>query len=278
MSPSGYYEERRACGDANCCGTRILPLGTPQTPKPSLSHVGHYEELRVVDNLVEDPLSEEKLKGLNLFPEIEVNKETYEQMDYFLPSKGLDTVYSHRHGLNEDDEINFRKVFPCPQNSLREEVRKRLEKEKIKEREKLPIPLTERISSDKLHGEKTRRLTETLREICNCSDPDCQWRVTGVKYDLVSRIMEYANKEKITVGKEIQRMERSALERELRDLHGLPTSGAVLDVRERLARARKKKWLPPQPCEITKEKKQGNAVLTEDFLFISSVINSITDS
>ena len=153
-----------------------------------------------------------------------------------------------------------------------------MEKEKIKEREKLPIPLTQRISSDKLHGEKTRRLTETLREICNCSDPDCQWRVTGVKYDLVSRIMEHADKEKITVGKEIQRMDRSALERELRDLHGLPTSGALLDVRERLARAREKKWLPPQPCETTKEKKQGNAALTEDFLFISSVINSITDS
>jgi hypothetical protein len=85
MSPSGYYEERRACGDTNCCGTRILPLGTPQTPKPSLSHVGHYEELRVVDNLLEDPLSEEKLKELNLFPEIEVNKEKYKQMDYFLP-------------------------------------------------------------------------------------------------------------------------------------------------------------------------------------------------
>ena len=136
-----------------------MPLGTPQTPKPSLSHVGHYEDLRVMDNLLEDPLSEEKLKELNLFPEIEVNKEKYKQMDYFLPSKGLDTVYSHRHGINEDDEINFRKVFPCPQNSLWEEVMKHMEREKIKEREKL-------------HGKKTRRLKETLSQICNCPDPE----------------------------------------------------------------------------------------------------------
>ena len=85
--------------------------------------------------------------------------------------------------------------------------------------------------------------------------------MTGVKYNLVSHIMEYADKENITVGKEIQRIDRSALEIELRDLHGLPTSGGMLDVRERLP------WLPPQMCETTKEKKQGNAVLTEDFLF-----------
>lgn len=126
MSPSGYYEERRACGDANC-GTRILPLGTPQTPKPSLSHIGHYEQLRVVDNLMEDPLSEEKLKELNLFPKIEVSNEKYKQMDYFLTSKGLDTVYSHRRGLNDCNEINFRKLFPCPWNSLREWIRKHME-------------------------------------------------------------------------------------------------------------------------------------------------------
>lgn len=56
MSPSRYYEKRQACGDANCCGATILPLGTPQAPKQSLSRVGLYEELRVVNNLVQDPL------------------------------------------------------------------------------------------------------------------------------------------------------------------------------------------------------------------------------
>ena len=52
--------------------------------------------------------------------------------------------------------------------------------------------------------------------------------------------MEHADNEKIIVGKEIQRMDRSALERELRDLNGLPTSRALLDVGERLVRVREK--------------------------------------
>ena len=49
------------------------------------------------------------------------------------------------------------------------------------------------------------RLTETLREICSCCDEGCPWRVTGVKYDLVSRIMEHSNKCHVIVGKESRR-------------------------------------------------------------------------
>ena len=277
ISPSGYYEERRACDNAKCCGTRMLPLDTPQTPKPSLTNIGHYEDSNVAENLLKDTSVEEKLKDLNLFPEIQVDKTRYGQMDYFLPSKALETVYSHRHGLTDVDETKFRKVFPCPHNSLKKDIKKHMEKEKKKGRETQPIPLKHKISSHELYGEKTTRLTETLRNICNCTDPTCQWRVTGVKYDIVSRLMEHADKAKISVGKEIQTMDRSALEKELREVHGLPTSGAILDVKERLARAREKKWLPPQQSHSTKEKSQGNAVLTEDYLFISSIINTITD-
>ena len=81
---------------------------------------------------------------------------------------------------------DFTKVFPCPIESLKEEMKKHLEKEKQREREKLPIPLSQQMSPDDLYCEKTPRLTETLREICNCSDAECPWRVTGVKYALVS--------------------------------------------------------------------------------------------
>lgn len=72
-----------------------MPLDTPQTPKPSLTNVGHYEELKVVENLMKDALAEEKIKELNLFPELQVDREQYGQMEYFLPSKALETVYSH---------------------------------------------------------------------------------------------------------------------------------------------------------------------------------------
>ena len=129
ISPSGYYEERR-----------MLPLGVPQTPKPSTTNIKHYEESRLVEKLLDDEESLEiRLAGLNLFSEIPVDEDRYRQMDYFLPSKALEVVFNHRHGLAEKDIEDFQKVFPCPEESLKEEVRKHLEKEKTKERQKLPI-------------------------------------------------------------------------------------------------------------------------------------------
>lgn len=43
ISPSGYYEQRRACGDGHVCGTRVLPLEAAQTPKLSLANVKECE-------------------------------------------------------------------------------------------------------------------------------------------------------------------------------------------------------------------------------------------
>ncbi|CAH3187783.1 unnamed protein product [Porites lobata] len=219
ISTSGYYEERRACGDTNCCGTRMLPLGVPQTPKPSTTNIKHYENSRLVQELLNDEEALEiRLAGLNLFAEIPVDEERYRQMDYFLPSNALEVVFTHRHGLTEKDMEDFQKVFPCPEESLKEEVRKHLEKEKAKERQKLPISLNEKLSPDKLHSERIPRLTETLREICSCCNVVCPWRVTGVKYDLVSRIMEHSTKCQVIVGREIEKMNRVSVEKELRDV------------------------------------------------------------
>lgn len=151
-----------------------------------------------------------------------------------------------------------------------------MEKEKQKERENLPISVDQQIFSGKLLTEKVTGLMETLREICNCTAPTCQCRVTGVKYDLVSCIMEHTNKMKITLGKEIKAMNQNTLEKGLREVHGVSTSWAILSVRERLARAHNKKWLPPS--QTTKETPQNKAVLNEDFLFIFCIINNIMDS
>lgn len=276
ISPSGYYEERRACNNPTCCGTRMLPLACPQTPKPSFFKLKHYEEPRVVHNILKEEGLEENLAGLNLFPEIPVDEESYRQMDYFLPSKALETVYNHRHGLMENEMQDFRKVFPCPTESLKEETKKLLEKEK--KRQKLPILPTQQMSPDKLYCENTARLTETLREICNCSDVECPWRVTGVKYDLVSRIMEHAHKTSIIVDKEILKLERICVEKELRNVHSLPTSGTLQDIKERLARAREKKWLPPKSPQAPQGSIRNDTGLTEDFILLFSVINTVTDS
>ena len=89
----------------------------------------------------------------------------------------------NRHGVTEKDKIDFQVVFPCPREGLQEEIRKLLEKEKAKERRKIPISLTDELSSDKLHNEKLTRLTEMLREVCSCRDEGCPWRTTRVKYD-----------------------------------------------------------------------------------------------
>jgi len=268
ISPSGYYEERR-----------MLPLGVPQTPKPSTTNIKHYEESRLVEKLLDDEESLEiRLAGLNLFSEIPVDEDRYRQMDYFLPSKALEVVFNHKHGLAEKDIEDFQKVFPCPEESLKEEVRKHLEKEKTKERQKLPISLNEKLSSDKLHNERIPRLTETLREICSCCDELCPWRVTGVKYDLVSRIMEHSTKSQVIVGRDIEKMNRGTMEKELRDVHSLPTSGSAKDLKERLARASEKKWLPPKPSQEVEKTAQSNSGLTEDFLLLSSVINTIIES
>lgn len=280
ISPSGYYEERRACSDPNCCGTRMLPLGPPQTPKPSTTNIRHYEELRAVEKLLDDESLATKLTSLNLFTEIPVNEGRYREMDYFLPSKALEVIFTNRRGFTEKDMLNFQVVFPCPREGLQEEIRKLSEKEKAKERRKIPISLRDELSPDKLHNETVTRLTETLREICNCGEEGCPWRTTGVKYDLVSRIMEHSNECHIVVGKEIQTMARRAVENELRDLYSLPTSGTIKDLKERLARAQRQKWLSPNPSKgkDSQDTTTCNAGLTEDLLLLSSVINTLTDS
>ena len=133
--------------------------------------------------------------------------------------------------------LNFQVVFPCPREGLQEEIRKLLKKEKAKERWKIPISLRDELSPNKLHNETVTRLTETLREICNCGEEGCPWRTTGVKYDLVSRIMEHSNECHIVVGEEIQTMARCAVENELRDLRSLLTGGTIKDLKERACKS-----------------------------------------
>ena len=258
----------------------MLPLDSPQTPKPSTTNTRHYEELRAVEKLLEDESLETHLTSLNLFSEIPVDEDRYREMDYFLPSKALEVIFTNRHGLTEKDMINFQVVFTCPSEGLQEEIRKLVEKEKARERRKIPISLTDELSSDKLHNETVTRLTETLREICSCGDEGCPWRTAGVKYDLVSRIMEHSNECHIIVSKEIETMGRCAVENELRDVHSLPTSGTIKDLKERLARAQQKRWLPSKPGKRkdVQETTKSNAGLTEDFLLLSSVINTLIDS
>lgn len=57
----------------------------------------------------------------------------YRKMDFFLPPKALEIVFNHRCVLTEKEKEDFRKVFPYPEESLKEEDRKLLEKEKRKE-------------------------------------------------------------------------------------------------------------------------------------------------
>ena len=259
-----------------CC-----PFHPPsQTPKPSTTNIRHYEELRAVEKLLDDESLATKITSLNLFTEIPVDEGRYQEMYYFLPSKALEVIFTNRHGFTEEDVRNFQVVFRCPSEGLQEEIRKLSEKEKAKERRKNPISLRDELSPDKLHNETVTRLTETLREICNCGEEGCPWRTTGVKYDLVSRIMEHSNECHIVVGKEIEIMARRAVENELRDRHLLPTSGTIRDLKERLARAQQLKWLPPNPSKgkDSQDTTTSNAGLTEDLLLLSSVINTLTDS
>ena len=75
ISPSGYYEERRACNNPTCCGKRMLPLARPQSPKPSLFKFKHYEDSREVHNTLKEGGLNEKLDVLKLFPEIPVDED-----------------------------------------------------------------------------------------------------------------------------------------------------------------------------------------------------------
>lgn len=233
-----------------------------------------------MEKLLDDESLATKITSLNLFTEIPVDEGRYQEMDFFLPSKALEVIFTNRHGFTEEDVRNFQVVFPCPSEGLQEEIRKLSEKEKAKERRKNPISLRDELSPDKLHKETVTRLTETLREICNCGEEGCPWRTTGVKYDLVSRIMEHSNECHIVVSKEIETMARRAVENELRDRHLLPTSRTIKDLKERLARAQQLKWLPPNVSKgkDSQDTTTSNAGLTEDLLLLSSVINTLTDS
>ena len=209
-------------------------------------------------------LSEDLLTSLNRFTEVPVDQDLYREMDYFLPSKSLNTVFTHEHGSTEKNIKDFTRVFPCPEESLREEINKRLERDKSKERQKLPIPMQDKESSDQLHSEKSQRLTETLS---NCSETNCPWRITGVKYDLISCIMEHSNNCLIEVGQEIAKFKRNCMEMELQNIHFLPTTGTMKDLKERVARARQKRWPPPnQPLPSRNEAPKSEG-LTEDSCF-----------
>ena len=61
-----------------------------------------------------------------------------------------------------------------------------------------------------------------------------------MSYDLVSCILEHSNEAPIIMGKQIQEMDQSWVERELRNVYSLPTSGTVQDIKEQLTRAWKK--------------------------------------
>ena len=92
--------------------------------------------------------------------------------------------------------------------------------------------------------------------------------------------MEHSNECHIIVCKEIETMGRCAVKNELRDVHSLPTSGTIKDLKERLAKAQLKRWLPSKPGKRkdAKETTKSNAGLTEDLLLLSSVINTLIDS
>ena len=162
ISPGGYYEERRVCGDPNCCGTRMLPL-------PPLKHQNHQQptsDIRGTKGCGKDDESlATKITSLNLFTEIPVDEGHYQEMDYFLPSKALEVIFTNRHGFTEEDVHNFQVVLPCAGEGLQEEIRKLSEKEKAKERRKNPISLRDKLSPDKLHNETVTRLTDAERDM-----------------------------------------------------------------------------------------------------------------
>ena len=79
ISPGSYYEERKTCGDPNCYGMRMLPLDSPQMPKPSI--IRQYEELAVGEKLLDDESLEIHLTSLNLLSEIPVNEDRYQEID-----------------------------------------------------------------------------------------------------------------------------------------------------------------------------------------------------
>ena len=106
-----------------------------------------------------------KITSLNLFTEIPVDEGHYQEMDYFLPSKALEVIFTNRHGFTEEDVHNFQVVLPCAGEGLQEEIRKLSEKEKAKERRKNPISLRDELSPDKIHNETVTRLTDAERDM-----------------------------------------------------------------------------------------------------------------
>jgi len=100
--------------------------------------------------------------------------------------------------------------------------------------------MEQQMPAETLHSERISRLVETLRNIQYNSDDVCPWRVTGMNYDLVSCILEHSNEAPIIMGKQIQEMDQSWVERELRNVYSLPTSGTVQDINKQLTRAWKK--------------------------------------
>jgi len=89
--------------------------------------------------------------------------------------------------------------------------------------------------------------------------------------------MEHAHDTPIIVDKEIQKLDRVCVEEELKNIHPLPTSGTLQDIKEQLARAQLK-WLPPKSPQAPQGSNCNDTGLTEDFILISSVINTMTDS
>ena len=97
-------------------------------------------------------------------------------------------------------------------------------------------------TADELYSQPLQTLTRVLNELCNCKSPSCRLRVSGVKYDLVCRLMEYKTKRTLKLPHHFMEMGDHQVIKGLLEIQ-MPISGPALDRRERLYRAKHKVWL-----------------------------------
>ena len=263
----------------DCCGKgRMIPLPKAITPRPSDVNVGHYEKIgRIIEIVKSDREVEHVVENLCRKSKLQLDRDSYKCDDYFLPSSGFQRVFGDNVVDITDDQLHaFRIMYPAPVDGIKGEQqrkKKELESQRKRKEKQLSWSVDKNSTTDEVAQQATETLMRVMNELCNCGEDSCHLRTTGVKYDLVSRIVEHLRRMKLYVPKDIQLLSRDDLKMELKRLF-YPTGGSLMDLQERLTRARLKLWTP----SFDKDRQntlRKSFVLTDKCARISSNVHAI---
>lgn len=277
--PSGYYEERVACEDQNCCARRMpnsqIKRLTIETPKVSVDRPGHYadsQEMKKYEESNEHVQRAIDITNSSFACDSPIDSTTFWQKDFFTPSKHVSEFFSIQdlEGKNDVKFQDFIRVFPTEISSIIQALRKSRGSAKTVPEKHQWFP-DKKTSTEEYFSRSVATLSHCLEEICRCSNSRCFYRIRGVKYDIVCRLYEHIHEHKVSVPPSILYMKIKEVKEKLQE-KGMSFSGTDIDLRERLAR------INNQICVVSREEDSMQSISTApnvEVIKLSAIVHSV---